>query len=40
MQETDEPFDRMLIAQPMIEKLTLVTRDRLIQKDDLNLLEA
>jgi len=35
-----DPFDRMLIAQAITEKLTLVTRDRLIQQYDLNCLEA
>ncbi len=35
-----DPFDRMLIAQAIIEKLTLVTRDRLIARYDVNLLDA
>jgi PIN domain nuclease of toxin-antitoxin system len=35
-----DPFDRMLIAQAIIEKLTLVTRDSLIAQYDTNLLEA
>ena len=35
-----DPFDRMLIAQAMIEKLTLVTRDSLIAKYDVSLLKA
>lgn len=35
-----DPFDRMLIAQAMIEKLTLVTRDRLIAKYDVKILKA
>ena len=35
-----DPFDRMLIAQAMIEKLTLVTRDNLIAKYDVSLLKA
>ena len=35
-----DPFDRMLIAQAMIEKLTLVTRDSLIAKYDVSRLKA
>ena len=35
-----DPFDRMLIAQAIIEKLTLVTRDRAIAKYDVDFLEA
>jgi len=35
-----DPFDRMLIAQAIIEKLALVTRDSLIAQYDTNLLEA
>jgi len=35
-----DPFDRMLIAQAMIEKLTLVTQDCQIAKYDVNLLKA
>ncbi len=35
-----DPFDRMLIAQTIIEKLTLVTRDKLIAQYDVNLLNA
>jgi PIN domain nuclease of toxin-antitoxin system len=35
-----DPFDRMLIAQALVDKLTLVTRDRLIQKYDVSVLEA
>lgn len=35
-----DPFDRMLIAQAMIEKLTLVTRDRLIAQYDVALIIA
>ena len=35
-----DPFDRMLIAQAMIEKLTLVTRDSQIAKYDVSLLKA
>ena len=35
-----DPFDRMLIAQAIVEKLTLVTRDRLIARYDVNLLDA
>lgn len=35
-----DPFDRMLIAQAIIEKLTLVTRDSLIPLYNVNLLTA
>jgi len=35
-----DPFDRMLIAQAMIEKLTLVTRDKLIAQYSVDLIEA
>ena len=35
-----DPFDRMLIAQAEIEKLILVTRDRLIAQYNVNLLQA
>ena len=35
-----DPFDRMLIAQAMIEKLTLVTRDKLIAQYDVAIIEA
>ena len=35
-----DPFDRMLIAQADIEKLTLVTQDKQIKKYNINLLEA
>ena len=35
-----DPFDRMLIAQAMIEKLTLVTEDKLIAQYDVNLLKT
>ena len=35
-----DPFDRMLIAQAMIEKLTLVTRDNRIAKYGVSLLKA
>ncbi|MCK5663955.1 MAG: type II toxin-antitoxin system VapC family toxin, partial [Thiotrichaceae bacterium] len=35
-----DPFDRMLIAQAIIEKLTLVTRDSLIAQYKVNLLKA
>ncbi len=35
-----DPFDRMLIAQAMIEKLTLVSRDKLFTQYDISLLEA
>ncbi len=35
-----DPFDRMLIAQAVIEKLTLVTRDELIAGYDVDILIA
>ncbi len=35
-----DPFDRMLIAQAIIEKLTLITRDKLIDKYDVQTLMA
>ena len=35
-----DPFDRMLIAQTIIEKLTLVTRDKLIAKYNIKIIEA
>ena len=35
-----DPFDRMLIAQAINEKLILVTRDRLIAQYDVDLLKA
>ncbi len=35
-----DPFDRLLIAQARIEKLTIVTRDREIQKYDVAVLAA
>ena len=35
-----DPFDRMLVAQAIIEKLTLVTRDELIPKYDVRTLKA
>jgi PIN domain nuclease of toxin-antitoxin system len=35
-----DPFDRMLIAQARCEGLTLVTRDALIQKYEVDLLVA
>ena len=35
-----DPFDRMLIAQAIIEKLTLVTRDKAIAQYDVNILAA
>jgi PIN domain nuclease of toxin-antitoxin system len=36
----DDPFDRMLIAQSIIEGCTLVTRDRQIKAYDVPLLAA
>ncbi len=35
-----DPFDRMLIAQSIIEKLVLLTRDESIAKYDVNILKA
>ncbi len=35
-----DPFDRMLVAQVMIEKLTIVTRDRLIEQYEVSVLKA
>jgi PIN domain nuclease of toxin-antitoxin system len=35
-----DPFDRMLIAQAIIEKLTLVSRDKLIARYDVDILAA
>ncbi len=35
-----DPFDRMLIAQAIIEKLTLVTRDGFFSEYNVNLLKA
>jgi PIN domain nuclease of toxin-antitoxin system len=35
-----DPFDRMLIAQANIEKLTLVTGDRLIAQYEVKILKA
>ena len=35
-----DPFDRMLVAQAIIEKLTLVTRDDLIGRYDVTTLTA
>jgi PIN domain nuclease of toxin-antitoxin system len=35
-----DPFDRMLIAQALVEKLTLVTRDGLIHRYDVPLIKA
>lgn len=35
-----DPFDRILIAQALIEKLVLVTRDDFIAKYDVNVLKA
>lgn len=35
-----DPFDRMLIAQSIIEKLTLVTRDEFIARYDVKMLKA
>ena len=35
-----DPFDRMLVAQAITEKLTLVTRDELIPKYEVSTLKA
>jgi PIN domain nuclease of toxin-antitoxin system len=35
-----DPFDRMLIAQAVVEQLTLVTRDALIQRYDVPTIAA
>jgi PIN domain nuclease of toxin-antitoxin system len=35
-----DPFDRMLVAQAMIEKLTLATRDRLIEEYKIKTVKA
>lgn len=35
-----DPFDRILIAQAIIEKFTLITRDRIIAKYDVTVMEA
>ena len=35
-----DPFDRMLISQAIIEKLTLITRDKQIAQYDVNCLTA
>ncbi|WP_405061623.1 type II toxin-antitoxin system VapC family toxin [Kribbella sp. NBC_01505] len=35
-----DPFDRMLIAQALVERLTLVTRDGFIQQYDVPVLKA
>ena len=35
-----DPFDRMLISQAIIEKLTLITRDKQIARYDVNCLTA
>ncbi|MCC7050135.1 MAG: type II toxin-antitoxin system VapC family toxin [Alphaproteobacteria bacterium] len=34
-----DPFDRMLVAQAVMEKLTLVTRDRAIRRYEVETLE-
>ena len=35
-----DPFDRMLVAQAQVERLTLVSRDRRFRDYDVDLLEA
>jgi PIN domain nuclease of toxin-antitoxin system len=36
----EDPFDRIQVAQARLENLTLVTRDKLIKKYDISILEA
>jgi PIN domain nuclease of toxin-antitoxin system len=36
----DDPFDRMLVAQAMTERLTLVTRDRRFRDYQVAIIEA
>ena len=35
-----DPFDRMLIAQAILEKLTIVTRDQIMNQYDVTVLNA
>lgn len=35
-----DPFDRMLVAQAQLERLTLVTRDQSVMQYDVKVLEA
>ena len=35
-----DPFDRLLVAQSMIESLTLITSDRLLQRYGISVIEA
>lgn len=35
-----DPFDRMLVAQAMIEKLTLITRDKIVSEYDIKTINA
>jgi PIN domain nuclease of toxin-antitoxin system len=35
-----DPFDRMLVAQAMVEKLTLVSRDKFIAEYDVKVIKA
>ena len=35
-----DPFDRMLIAQSILERLTIVTRDQIINQYDVSVLKA
>ncbi len=35
-----DPFDRMLVAQAMVEKLTIITRDDFIPKYHVNVLKT
>lgn len=39
-QHHNDPFDRLLIAQARLEKLTLVTRDKRMDAYDVRILEA
>ncbi len=40
LEKYSNPFDRMLIAQAIIEKLTLITRDKSIVEYDVQTLKA
>lgn len=35
-----DPFDRMLVAQAQVERLTLVTRDERLRRYDVRILAA
>lgn len=36
----DDPFDRMLVAQAMLEEFTLVTHDRQLAEYGVSILDA